>query len=82
MKQRKRLFYHFPYQYCFDSFNIFSAIWDLDSYCQEKQSEYQKNGIQGRWQVSPDDLEPPNKKLKVEEINLDGVIKMKVKNIM
>ncbi|XP_034828139.1 tRNA-dihydrouridine(20) synthase [NAD(P)+]-like isoform X1 [Maniola hyperantus] len=54
------------------------AIWDLDSYCQEKQSEYQKNGIQGRWQVSPDELEPPNKKLKVEGINLDGVIKMKV----
>lgn len=57
---------------------VFSAVWDLDVYCQEKQSEYQKKGIQGRWQVSPEELEPPNKKLKVEEINLDGVIKMKV----
>ncbi|CAH2104683.1 unnamed protein product [Euphydryas editha] len=54
------------------------AIWDLDKYCQEKQSQYQKMGIQGRWQVHPDELEPPHKKIKSEDINLDNVIKMKV----
>ncbi|XP_047544761.1 tRNA-dihydrouridine(20) synthase [NAD(P)+]-like isoform X1 [Vanessa atalanta] len=54
------------------------AIWDLDKYCQEKQSLYQKMGIQGRWQVHPDELEPPSKKAKIEEINLEDVIQMKV----
>ncbi|CAH2268818.1 jg8993 [Pararge aegeria aegeria] len=54
------------------------AIWDLEWYCQEKQSEYHKKGIQGRWQVCPDELEPPNKRFKVAELNLEGVIKMKV----
>ncbi|XP_023948508.2 tRNA-dihydrouridine(20) synthase [NAD(P)+]-like [Bicyclus anynana] len=54
------------------------AIWDLDEYCVEKQSEYQKKGIKGRWQVSPDELEPPNKRIKGEEVNFEGVIKLKV----
>ncbi|XP_072936780.1 tRNA-dihydrouridine(20) synthase [NAD(P)+]-like [Epargyreus clarus] len=54
------------------------AIWDLDEYCKKKQDEYQSMGIQGRWQVTPDELEPPNKKSKIEEINLDGVEQMKV----
>lgn len=34
-------------------------------------------GIQGRWQVTPDNLEPPNKKLKQTETLLD-VIQLKV----
>ncbi|XP_063376199.1 tRNA-dihydrouridine(20) synthase [NAD(P)+]-like [Cydia fagiglandana] len=52
-------------------------IWDLGQYCQEKQSQYQKMGIQGRWQVTPEDLEPPYKKQKVIN-DLDGVQQMKV----
>ncbi|XP_049869175.1 tRNA-dihydrouridine(20) synthase [NAD(P)+]-like [Pectinophora gossypiella] len=52
-------------------------IWDLGEYCQQKQSQYQKMGIQGRWQVTPDRLEPPNKKIKSAEI-LDDVTEMKV----
>lgn len=52
----------------------------MDKYCQEKQSQYQKMGIQGRWQVHPDELEPPHKKAKTEDIDLDNVIKMKVIN--
>ncbi|XP_063358527.1 tRNA-dihydrouridine(20) synthase [NAD(P)+]-like isoform X1 [Cydia amplana] len=52
-------------------------IWDLGQYCQEKQSQYQKMGIQGRWQVTPEDLEPPHKKQKVID-DLDGVQQMKV----
>lgn len=59
---------------------LFSALWDVDKYCQEKQSQYQKLGIQGRWQVHPDELEPPHKKAKTEVIDLDNVIKMKVIN--
>ncbi|XP_063358528.1 tRNA-dihydrouridine(20) synthase [NAD(P)+]-like isoform X2 [Cydia amplana] len=52
-------------------------IWDLGQYCQEKQSQYQKMGIQGRWQVTPEDLEPPHKKQKVID-DLDGVQQMKL----
>ncbi|XP_063529174.1 tRNA-dihydrouridine(20) synthase [NAD(P)+]-like [Cydia strobilella] len=52
-------------------------IWDLGQYCQEKQSQYQKMGIQGRWQVTTEDLEPPHKKQKVID-DLDGVQQMKV----
>ncbi|OWR51132.1 putative tRNA-dihydrouridine synthase [Danaus plexippus plexippus] len=53
-------------------------IWDLGDYCRNKQSEYQKLGIQGRWQVCPDELEPPNKKAKCGDINLNDVFQMKV----
>ncbi|KAM3964688.1 LOW QUALITY PROTEIN: dihydrouridine synthase 2 [Aphomia sociella] len=54
------------------------SIWGLGEYCQEKQSQYQKMGIQGRWQVTPDELEPPNKKQKLPELELEGVTQMKV----
>ncbi|CAH0404788.1 unnamed protein product [Chilo suppressalis] len=54
------------------------AIWDLEDYCQEKQTQYQKMGIQGRWQVSPDELEPPQKKQKAIDTNLTDIIQMKV----
>ncbi|XP_068621245.1 tRNA-dihydrouridine(20) synthase [NAD(P)+]-like isoform X1 [Battus philenor] len=54
------------------------AIWDLEQYCQEKQSQYQKMGIQGRWQVTPDSLEPPLKKQKADSVCIDDAIKMKV----
>ncbi|KAJ2953598.1 hypothetical protein O0L34_g1203 [Tuta absoluta] len=53
------------------------SIWDLGEYCQEKQSQYQKMGIQGRWQVTPDGLEPPNKKIKSAKVP-DDIIEMKV----
>lgn len=53
-------------------------IWDLGEYCREKQSKYQKMGIQGRWQVSPHELEPPQKRSKIDGIELVGVIEMKV----
>lgn len=60
-----------------------SAIWDLEEYCQKQQSYHQKMGIQGRWQVTPDNLEPPQKKIKTINGNenntvLDGVTQMKV----
>lgn len=58
-----------------------SSIWDLGDYCQEKQSKYQKMGILGRWQVCPSDLEPPQKRIKGNEIDLVGVKQMKVKRI-
>ncbi|XP_028176161.1 tRNA-dihydrouridine(20) synthase [NAD(P)+]-like [Ostrinia furnacalis] len=59
------------------------AIWDLQEYCQKQQSYHQKMGIQGRWQVTPDNLEPPLKKIKSSSgtetsIELDGVNQMKV----
>ncbi|XP_050675838.1 tRNA-dihydrouridine(20) synthase [NAD(P)+]-like [Leptidea sinapis] len=55
------------------------TIWNLQDYCKEKQKMYQGLGIQGRWQVTPSDLEPPNKKSKLaNEVNLDGVIQMQV----
>ncbi|XP_075992246.1 dihydrouridine synthase 2 [Anticarsia gemmatalis] len=54
------------------------AIWDLGEYCKEKQSNYQKSGIQGRWQVSPHDLEPPQKRIKSTDTDIVGVIQMKV----
>ncbi|XP_014358372.2 tRNA-dihydrouridine(20) synthase [NAD(P)+]-like [Papilio machaon] len=54
------------------------AIWDLEEYCLEKQSNYQKMGIQGRWQVTPNELEPPYKKQKSDEVCLDDVTQMKV----
>ncbi|XP_013133632.1 PREDICTED: tRNA-dihydrouridine(20) synthase [NAD(P)+]-like isoform X2 [Papilio polytes] len=53
------------------------AIWDLEEYCQEKQSNYQKMGIQGRWQVTPNELEPPYKKQKSDVLCLDDVTQMK-----
>ncbi|CAH0603176.1 unnamed protein product [Chrysodeixis includens] len=53
------------------------AIWGLGEYCHEKQSSYQKQGIQGRWQVSPEDLEPPQKKAKSDICTAD-VIQKKV----
>ncbi|XP_013185481.1 tRNA-dihydrouridine(20) synthase [NAD(P)+]-like isoform X2 [Amyelois transitella] len=52
-------------------------IWDLGEYCKEKQSQYHKMGIQGRWQVSPNELEPPQKKFKSVD-NLENVTQMKV----
>ncbi|XP_059048917.1 tRNA-dihydrouridine(20) synthase [NAD(P)+]-like [Achroia grisella] len=54
------------------------SIWGLGDYCQQKQSQYQKLGIQGRWQVNPEELEPPNKKIKLPEKELDGITQMKV----
>lgn len=57
---------------------IFSDIWELGDYCREKQSKYQKMGIQGRWQVCPHELEPPQKRIKIAETDLVGVIQMKV----
>lgn len=54
-----------------------SALWGLGEYCHEKQSSYQKMGIQGRWQVSPEDLEPPQKKIKSDICTAD-VIQKKV----
>ncbi|CAH0749015.1 unnamed protein product [Diatraea saccharalis] len=54
------------------------AIWDLQEYCKEKQSCHQKLGIQGRWQVSPDELEPPQKKQKSIDTDLSDVIQKKV----
>lgn len=60
-------------------FFIYSAIWDLGEYCEEKQSQYQKMGIQGRWQVTPDVLEPPHKKSKVmDDSEVEGIAQMKV----
>lgn len=55
-----------------------SAIWDLQDYCQKKQAQHQKLGIHGRWQVTPDSLEPPQKRVKSAEIEMNGVIEMKV----
>ncbi|CAG5021887.1 unnamed protein product [Parnassius apollo] len=54
------------------------AIWDLEEYCCEKQSKYQKMGIQGRWQVTPDELEPPYKKQKSTLVCLEDVTQMQV----
>ncbi|XP_053625320.1 tRNA-dihydrouridine(20) synthase [NAD(P)+]-like isoform X2 [Plodia interpunctella] len=54
------------------------SIWDLREYCKQKQSHYHKMGIQGRWQVSPSNLEPPQKKLKSVDMDLDDVSQMKV----
>uniref|UniRef100_A0A2A4JSU6 DRBM domain-containing protein n=1 Tax=Heliothis virescens TaxID=7102 RepID=A0A2A4JSU6_HELVI len=54
------------------------SIWDLGEYCQEKQSSYHKRGIQGRWQVCPHDLEPPQKKMKSIDTDLTDVNEMKV----
>ncbi|XP_073941684.1 dihydrouridine synthase 2 isoform X1 [Choristoneura fumiferana] len=53
------------------------TIWDLGEYCQKKQSEYQKMGIKGRWQVTPDELEPPYKKTKLGDTNLEEVNQLK-----
>ncbi|XP_045511221.1 tRNA-dihydrouridine(20) synthase [NAD(P)+]-like isoform X1 [Colias croceus] len=56
-----------------------SAIWDMDEYCREKQSLYQTLGINGRWQVNPDELQPPNKKFKTtENEKLDDIEQIKV----
>ncbi|KAG6454041.1 hypothetical protein O3G_MSEX008486 [Manduca sexta] len=55
------------------------SVWDLGEYCRLKQSEYQKNGIQGRWQVCPIELEPPTKKIKSCDIDLVDVIQSKVR---
>lgn len=55
-----------------------SSLWDLGEYCKQKQSQYQKLGIQGRWQVCPNELEPPQKKKKTTEILLSGVIEKKI----
>ncbi|XP_022123119.2 tRNA-dihydrouridine(20) synthase [NAD(P)+]-like [Pieris rapae] len=55
-----------------------SAIWELDDYCKEKQQLYQTLGISGRWQVNPDVLQPPNKKLKLDNDDLKDVEQMKV----
>ncbi|KAG6454040.1 hypothetical protein O3G_MSEX008486 [Manduca sexta] len=57
---------------------IANSVWDLGEYCRLKQSEYQKNGIQGRWQVCPIELEPPTKKIKSCDIDLVDVIQSKV----
>ncbi|GBP76712.1 tRNA-dihydrouridine(20) synthase-like [Eumeta japonica] len=54
------------------------SIWNLGEYCLQKQLEFQKLGIQGRWQVSPANLEPPNKKIKFDNELEDGVMEMKV----
>ncbi|KAJ0181816.1 hypothetical protein K1T71_002538 [Dendrolimus kikuchii] len=55
------------------------SIWDLDEYCQQKQSQHQKLGIQGRWQVCPNELEPPHKKRKSADVELtDGICQKKV----
>lgn len=55
------------------------SIWDLGGYCLEKQSQFQKMGIQGRWQVCPKQLEPPQKKAKhYNEEDLCDAIQMKV----
>ncbi|KAI8427801.1 hypothetical protein MSG28_002202 [Choristoneura fumiferana] len=54
-----------------------NTIWDLGEYCQKKQSEYQKMGIKGRWQVTPDELEPPYKKTKLGDTNLEEVNQLK-----
>lgn len=54
------------------------SIWGLGEFCRETQSNYQKRGIQGRWQVMPDDLEPPQKKMKSLDTDLTDVIQMKV----
>ncbi|XP_041978936.1 tRNA-dihydrouridine(20) synthase [NAD(P)+]-like [Aricia agestis] len=54
------------------------SIWDLGEYCKDKQLMYQNMGIQGRWQVTPSELEPPNKKIKTNDINLEDVAQMKV----
>lgn len=59
-------------------FPCFSSIWGLGEFCRETQSNYQKRGIQGRWQVTPDDLEPPQKKMKALDTDLTDVIQMKV----
>ncbi|KAI8427804.1 hypothetical protein MSG28_002202 [Choristoneura fumiferana] len=56
---------------------IANTIWDLGEYCQKKQSEYQKMGIKGRWQVTPDELEPPYKKTKLGDTNLEEVNQLK-----
>lgn len=50
----------------------------MGEYCKEKQSSYQKKGIQGRWQVTPDNLEPPHKRSKPSETELVDVQQMKV----
>ncbi|KAF9414673.1 hypothetical protein HW555_007451 [Spodoptera exigua] len=54
------------------------SIWGLGEFCRETQVSYQKRGIQGRWQVTPDDLEPPQKKIKALDIDLTDVIQMKI----
>lgn len=51
----------------------------MAEYCRKKQSEYQMMGIQGRWQVNPCDLEPPNKKAKTIITTETDVIEKKVK---
>lgn len=61
---------------------IDSTIWDLGEYCQKKQSEYQKMGIKGRWQVTPDELEPPHKKTKLNDTNLEEINQLKVCNFI
>lgn len=53
------------------------SIWNLEKYCTKKQSCYHKAGIQNRWQITPSNLEPPNKKLK-KQIDMTDVIEMKV----
>ncbi|CAK1549872.1 unnamed protein product [Leptosia nina] len=53
------------------------AIWELNDYCREKQKLYQTLGISGRWQVNPDELQPPNKRFKPED-DLTEVEEMKV----
>lgn len=58
-------------------FIFISAIWNLDAYCREKKLEFQSKGIQDRWQVCPEALEPPNKKTKTQNI-LEGVMQKKV----
>lgn len=54
------------------------SIWGLGDYCREKQSEQQKMGIQGRWQVTPSSLEPPNKKIKTDHTILADVLQKTV----
>lgn len=37
-------------------------------------------GIQGRWQVTPDELEPPQKRMKTLNTDLTDVNQMKVRS--
>lgn len=54
----------------------------MAEYCREKQSEYHTMGIQGRWQVNPDALEPPNKKAKTAITTESDVLEKKVSNVI
>lgn len=59
---------------------VFSDVWNLGSYCREKQLEYHNAGIQGRRQACPEqaaeeqDENCPSKKAKMENYVGEDVI--------